>query len=129
MATTPPPPSPPNHPATLPLVAFPPTSPVSGTAHTPLLKVLAHFLSMAVTAEFGNYVNSLTHLNCSTAEEIHGPDQKIGIHDRSQRKPFRHWKSDLKKDSAALVSSLAPPLCLQTCYILLEREIPIQGSS
>jgi hypothetical protein len=31
------------------------------------------------------------------------------------------------KDSAALVStgSLAPPLCLQTCYISLEREIPI----
>ncbi len=29
------------------------------------------------------------------------------------------------KDTAALVSSLAPPLCLQTRYISLEREIPI----
>ncbi len=53
---------------------------------------------------------------------LYDNSQKIGIHDRSQGKPScRH---NLMHDSVALVSSLAPPLCLQS--IVHEKEIPVK---
>ncbi len=48
-------------------------------------------------------------------------EQRIGIHDTSQCKLWRRQKSNLMKDSAVLVSSLASPVRLQICYATRER--------